>query len=65
MRRGTKYYGREMRKFQLAGRRPRGRGKWRFMIEVKEDMKLFLSDEEDEEDRVRWRLMIGSGHLKG
>lgn len=32
---------------------------------VKKDMKLFLSDEEDEEDRVRWRLMIGSGHLKG
>lgn len=31
------------------------------MIEVKEDMKLFLLDEEDEEDRVRWRLMIGSG----
>ncbi|KAF7647373.1 hypothetical protein LDENG_00173260 [Lucifuga dentata] len=40
---------------------PRGRPKRRFMDVVKEDMKLVGVREEEAEDRVRWRQMIGCG----
>ena len=45
------------------GRRQRGRPKIRFMDVVKDNMKLVGVREEDAEDKVRWRQMIGCGNL--
>lgn len=49
-----------MSRLELEGRTT-GRPKRRFMATVKEDMKLVGVREEDTEDRVRRRQMIGRG----
>lgn len=54
--------GRTLR-LELAGRRPGGGARSRFMDVVKEDMELVGVRGEDAEDcRVRWRRMIGCDH---
>ena len=47
-----------MARFELSGRRPRGRSKMKLMDVVKENMKSVCIKEEETEDRVRWRQMI-------
>ena len=60
-RRDSEYIGRRMLSLELPARRPRGRPRRRFMDVVKEDMKVVGAREQDAEDRVRWRTLIGCG----
>lgn len=46
----------------MAGRRPGGRAKRRFMHVVKEHMKLVGAREDDAEEVVKRRQLIGCGH---
>lgn len=46
----------------MAGGRPGGRAKMRSMHVVKEDMKLVGVREEDAEEAIKKRQLIGCGH---
>lgn len=61
-RRDSEYLSRRTLRLEVGGRRPRGRPKRRYMDGVKEDMRSVGLREEDAEDGVRWRQMIGCGH---
>lgn len=51
--------------WKRASRKPGGRAEGRFMAVVKEDMKLVGVREQDAEDRLWWRQVIGCGHPEG
>lgn len=52
----------KMLRLEVAGRRPGGRANRRFMHVVKEDMELAGAREDDAEEVVKRRQLIGCGH---
>ena len=52
------YVGKRMMEMPVPGRRKRGRPRSRLMDLVREDMERVGAREEDEVDRVKWRLLL-------
>lgn len=59
--------GKRMPRMELPRERPGGRPKRRFLDTVKADIMVVDTNEEDAEDRVRWKLgrRKGGGGVKG
>ena len=50
------HFGKRMLKMGLPGKRRRGKPKWSFMDEMRDDMWVAGVTEEDTENRTRWKL---------
>ena len=55
------YVGKRMMEMAVPGRRKRGRPRRRWMHLVREDMERVRAREEDEVDRVKWRILSRCG----
>ena len=60
-RREEGYVGKRVLRMDLPGRRPRGRPKRRFMDAIKEDMRTADVNEDETQDRKRWRELTRCG----
>ena len=56
--------GKRMMEMAVPGRRKRGRPSRRWMDLAREDLKSVGAKEEDEIDRVKWRILSRSGDTK-
>ena len=61
-RRKEDYMGKRMMEMTVPGRRKKGRLRRRWMDLVREDMERVGAREEDEVDRVKWRLLLRCGN---